>query len=228
MEAIVYYSRNAKKPPFEVTIELHGEIAYINCNCPLGQEKKICRHKINAIRGDKEKRHQSTSDEVIKRLRQLFCTTSSLRQHLEEKWRSFREFASGYPENEEEIDNKRRILGEAFANGFLNKSAYKPQEPFDVEEWEEARETVIDSINCPVTLKYVNHEGVATTRDVLVNEVFTSNANFYILGYCSLREQQRTFRVDRIQGIYFGRECTSSEKSMILDVIFQGNPQAQI
>lgn len=68
MESIIYYSRNSKKAPFEVTIELDGLTAYINCNCPLGQEKKICRHKINAIRGDKEKRHQSTSDEVIKRL----------------------------------------------------------------------------------------------------------------------------------------------------------------
>ena len=228
METIVYYSRNAKKPPFEVTIELDGETAYINCNCPLGKEMKICRHKINAIRGDKEKRHQSTSDEVITRLRRLFGTTSSLRQHLEEKWRSLREFASEHPENEEEIENKRKILGEAFAKGFLNKSIYRPQEPFDAEEWEEARETIIDDINCPVTLKYVNHEGVATTREVLVNEVFASNANFYILGYCSLREQRRTFRVDRIQGIDFGSECTASDKSMILDVVFQGNPQAQI
>lgn len=225
METIVYYSRNAKKPPFKVTIELDGQIAYINCNCPLGQEKKICRHKINAIRGDKEKRHQSTSDEVITRLRHLFGTASSLRQHLEEKWRSLREFASEYPENEEEISNKRKILGEAFANGFLNENMYRPQEPFDAEEWEDARETLIDGINCPVTLKYVNYEGVLTTRGVVVNEIFVSNAHFYILGYCSLREQKRTFRVDRIQGIQFGLDCDASNKSMLLDVVFQGNPQ---
>lgn len=224
METIVYYSRNAKKPPFEVTIELDGEVAYINCNCPLGLETKICRHKINAIRGDKQKRHQSTSDEVITRLRRLFGTSSSLRQHLEEKWRSLREFASDHPENEEEIANKRRLLGEAFANGFLNKSVYKPQEPFDADKWEDSRETIIDGINCPVTLKYVNHEGIVTKRDVLVNEVFSSNSNYYIMGYCSLREQQRTFRVDRIQGIDFGSECTTSNKSIILDVVFQGNP----
>ena len=75
METIVYYSRNAKKPPFEVRIEIDGQIVYINCNCELGLEKKICRHKINAIRGDKENRHSSTSDEVITRLRYLFGTT---------------------------------------------------------------------------------------------------------------------------------------------------------
>lgn len=88
----------------------------------------------------------------------------------------------------------------------------------------DARETIIEGINCPVTLKYVNHEGVATKRDVLVNEVFSSNASYYIMGYCSLREQQRTFRIDRIQGIDFGSECTASNKSLILDVVFQGNP----
>lgn len=227
METIVYYSRNAKKPPFEVTIELDGNIAYINCNCPLGQEKKICRHKINAIRGDKDNRHQSTSDQVITRLRYLFGTTSTLRQHLEEKWRSLREFASEYPGNEEEIGNKRRILGDAFANGFVNENAYRPQEPFDADEWEDSREIFVDGLNCRVTLKYVSHEGIATTRDVLVNEVFVSNSRFYMLGYCSLREQMRTFRVDRIQGIEFDPECTASEKSTLLDVVFQGNPQVQ-
>jgi len=227
METIVYYSRNAKKPPFEVTIEIDGQTAYINCNCPLGQEKKICRHKINAIRGDKQKRHQSTSDEVIARLRHLFGTMSTLRQHLEEKWRSLREFAAEHPDIEDEIGNKRRILGEAFANGFLNENAYRPQGPFDADEWEDARETLINDLNCPVTLKYISHEGIATTRDVLVNEVFVSNANFYMLGNCSLRKQKRTFRVDRIQGIDFGPECKASDKSILLDVIFQGNPQVQ-
>jgi hypothetical protein len=227
METIVYYSRNAKKPPFEVTIELDGQTAYINCDCPLGQEKKICRHKINAIRGDKAKRHESTSDEVITRLRHLFAPSSTLRQHLEEKWRSLRIFASEHPESEEEIGNKRRILGEAFANGFLNENVYRPQELFDAEEWEDARETLVDGLNCSVTLKYVNHEGAATTRDVLVDEVFVSNSKYYMLGYCSLREQKRTFRVDRIQGIDFGSECTAREKSILLDVVFQGNPQVQ-
>ena len=224
MEAIVYYSRNGKKPPFEVTVELDGQIVYINCNCPLGLEKKICRHKINAIRGDKENRHPSTSDEVIMRLRCLFEITSTLRQHLEEKWRLLREFSSENPNKEEETGNKRRILGEAFANGFLNENATRIREPFDAEEWEDARDTYADGLKCPVILKYVNHEGVATTRDVLVEEIFVSNSSFYFLGYCNFRKQKRTFRVDRIQGINFGQECTQSDKSILLDVVFQGNP----
>jgi hypothetical protein len=223
MESIVYYSRNGKKPPFEVTIEIDGQIVYINCNCPLGLEKKICRHKINAIRGDKKKSHSSTSDEVITRLRCLFGITSTLRQHLEEKWRLLREFTSESPDNEEAVGNKRRILGEAFANGFLNENATQIREPFDAEVWEDARETYADGLVCPVTLKYVNHEGVATSRDVLVEEIFVSNSSFYILGYCSLRKQRRTFRVDRIQGIKFDQEVTQSDKNILLDVIFRGN-----
>jgi len=224
MEAIVYYSRNGKKPPFEVTVELDGQIVYINCNCPLGLEKKICRHKINAIRGDKENRHPSTSDEVITRLRCLFGITSTLRQHLEEKWRLLRDFSSENPDKEEEIGNKRRMLGEAFANGFLNENATRIREPFDAEEWEDARDTYANGLKCPVILKYVNHEGVATTRDVLVEEIFVSNSRFYFLGYCNFRKQKRTFRVDRIQGINFGQECTQSDKSILLDAVFQGNP----
>jgi len=226
VETIVYYSRNAKKPPFEVSIEIDGQIVYINCNCELGLEKKICRHKINAIRGDKENRHSSTSDEVIRRLRFLFGTNSTLRQHLEEKWRLLREITSENPDNEGEISNKRNILGEAFANGFLNENAARTREPFDADEREDNREIFADGLKCPVTLKYVNHEGIATTRDVLVEEVFISGSIFYLLGYCNLRNQKRTFRVDRIQGLYFGQECSQSDKSMILNVVFQGNPIA--
>jgi WYL domain len=224
MEAIIYYSRNGKKPPFEVNIMLNGLVVYINCNCPLGVEKKICRHKINAIRGDRENRCPSTSDEVITRLRCLFGMTSTLRQHLEEKWRLLRDFASENLDNEEEIGNKRKMLGEAFANGFPNENATRIREPFDAEEWEDARDTYADELKCPVTLKYVNHEGVASTRDVLAEEIFVSNSRFYILGYCNLRKQKRTFRVDRIQGINFGQECTQNDKSLLLDVVFQGNP----
>lgn len=227
METIIYYSRNSKKPPFEVNIDLDGQTVYINCNCELGLDKKICRHKINAIRGDKENRHQSTSDEIITKLRSLFGTSSTLRQHLEEKWKLLREFDSANPDDKANLSNKRRILGEAFANGFLNENPTKIREPFDAEEWEQSRNTYTDELKCPITLKYINHEGIEKTRDVLVEEIFISNSRFYLLGYCSQRKQTRTFRVDRIQGLDFGEKCSESEKSILLDVIFQGNPIAK-
>jgi WYL domain len=224
MLTIIYYSRNAKKPPFEVTVKTEGQLVNINCNCSLGLEKKICRHKINAIRGDKENRHSSTTDEVISQLRHLFGTFSTLRQHLEEKWRLLREYVSENPENEEEIENKRRILGEAFANGFINENSSHTHEPFDADVWEANRDTYINGLSCPAALTYVGHDGVASTRDILIEEVFISNSRFYFLGYCNLRKQKRTFRVDRIHGINFGQKCTQSEKSLLLDVVFQGNP----
>lgn len=226
METIVYYSRNGKKPPFEVTIEIDGQLVYINCNCPLGIEKKICRHKINAIRGDRQTSDESTSDEVIKRLRNLFEARTKLRQHLEEKWRILRIYAAEHPDNEAEISKKRQILGEAFANGFVNESIQRDREHFDADAWEDKREIYADGLDCHVMLTYENYDGVATIREVNVNEIFVSNFSFYILGYCHLRKQVRTFRVDRIQGITFDQECSESDKNKLLDVIFQGNPKA--
>ena len=223
MDTIVYYSRNRKQPPFEVTIQLEGQVVYINCNCPLGVEKKICRHKINAVRADKQNRHELTSDQVINRLKYLFGITSTLRQHLEEKWRLIREFAMEYPDKDDEIQNKRRILGEAFANGFLNDNPGYQREPIDFDEWHDVRDIYADNLKCSVTLKYVSNEAIATTRDVIVQEVFVSNSRFYLFGFCTLRQQNRTFRVDRIQGIDFAQECNESEKSMLLDVILHGN-----
>ncbi len=224
MEEIVYYSKNRKNSPFKVTIQIDGKIVYINCNCPLGTEKKICRHKINAIRGDKENRHNSTSDAVIDRLRQLFGVRTSLRQHLEEKWRMLREYASEHSDNEEEIQKKRKILGEAFANGFVNEYESYNREPFDADSWEDNREIYADGLGCHVILKYVDNEGVATSSEVDIHEIFISNSRFYIRGYCHLRNQERTFRIDRIQGLTFHEKCSQHEKSILLDVMFQGKP----
>lgn len=226
METLVYHSRNRKNPPFEVTIKIDGQLVYISCNCPLGAEKKICRHKINAIRGDKEKRATSTSDEVIKRLRSLFGSRTTLRQHLEEKWRMLREYAGEYPGNQDEIEKKRRILGEAFANGFVNDATPFDRELFDADVWDNNRKIYADSLDCQVTLKYENSHGELTERNVNVSEVFINNSHFYVYGYCHLREQDRIFRIDRIQGITFPPECPYYEKNVLMDVVFQGKPQA--
>ncbi len=222
MESLVYYSRNRKNPPFEVTIRFNGRIVHIDCNCDLGLEQKICRHKINAIRGDKDNRHTSTTDETIKRLRQEFGTHSTLRQHLEEKWRALREFASEFPGDDQSISNKRKLLGEAFSNGFLNETAHPSHEPFDVDAWEEHRDTISNDLNIPAALTYINFEGETTRRNVLVNEIFSQGHTLYLLAHCNLRGQTRTFRVDRIHGVEFSGEATPSDKSKLLDVIFQG------
>jgi hypothetical protein len=226
METLIYYSRNRKNPPFEVMIEIDGKIVYINCNCPLGLEKKICRHKINAIRGDKENKAESTADSVIVRLSNLFGPRTTLRQHLEEKWRMLREYAGEHPANEEEIEKKRKILGEAFSNGFINEFIPYDREPFDVDAWDDNREIFADGLECQVTLKYENGQGEITDRKVDVSEVFVNDSRFYIYGYCHLRKEKRTFRVDRIHGLTFQQDCPENEKSTLLDVVFQGNPRA--
>ena len=222
MESLVYYSRNRKSPPFEVTVRFNGRIVHIDCNCELGVERKICRHKINAIRGDKDNCHAYTTDETIKRLRREFNTHSTLRLHLEEKWRAIREFASQFPNDEQAISNKRRILGEALSDGFCNESVYPSQEPFDLDAWEEQRDTISSNLSIPATLTYINYDGETTRRSVVVNEVFSQGAALYLMAHCELRGQPRTFRVDRIHGVEFGGETTPSDKSSLLDVILQG------
>ncbi|MCL5796163.1 MAG: hypothetical protein M1579_01515 [Gammaproteobacteria bacterium] len=124
METLIYYSRNAKNPPFEVTVQIDGNIAYINCNCELGLEKKICRHKINAIRADKSKSHTDTDDYTLEKLKKLFNINTTLRQHLEQNWEIVRTYEFQNPENKDEISRLRSLLGEAYANGFSNEINY--------------------------------------------------------------------------------------------------------
>ncbi len=223
METIIYYSRNRKSPPYKVTIEIEGKTVYINCDCPLGIENKICRHKINAIRGDKEHKAESTTDFAITRLRNLFGQRTTLRQHLEEKWRMLREYANEYPANQEEIEKKRRILGEAFSNGFTNELMPYNREAFDISSWEDNREIIADNLECQVTLKYESSEGEISERKVNVNEIFLNKSQIYIYGYCYMREEKRTFRVDRIHGLTFQQNCPEYEKSILIDAVFQVN-----
>ncbi|WP_322590663.1 WYL domain-containing protein [Sphaerotilus sp.] len=222
MEKITYYSRNGNKPPFEVVIQTDKNMVYVNCNCKLGVNKNICRHTINAVRSDKENRHPNTSDEVITRLKSIFGTSSAARLHLEEQWRLLREFSSKYPENEIEMANKRRILGTAFADGLLNSPSQKSNATFDAEAWEENRTPHTKGLNCLATLDYKNNDGESTTRRVKIEEIFISNSNFYLLGFCQLQQRIRTFRVDRIQEIYFDKEAPQREINVLLNIIFQG------
>jgi len=222
MEKITYLSRNAKKPPFEVSIEIQGDLTFINCNCALGQEKKICRHKINAIRGDKRNKHQDTTESTIALLRMIFSPGSTIRQHLEDKWQLLREFSAIHPEAEEQIEEKRKILGEAFSNGFLNQNIDKTRVPFDADAWEAERRVIVKDLTCNASLTYIDNEGQITQREVIVEEVFSSNETFYLLAYCLVRKQTRTFRVDRIQRIEFPLTCDQATKSLLSDIIYRG------
>lgn len=121
MRTIIYYSRNAKNNPHKVTVNIKNDLVYIDCDCSLGADKQICRHKINAIRGDKRKSHESTSDEVIEQLRFLFGIKSSLRKRLEEDWEALRVFSSENKDKTKEIEAKRKALGLLFSEGFLNE-----------------------------------------------------------------------------------------------------------
>lgn len=121
MKIITYFSSNNKKPPFRVDISLDGDLVFVRCDCSLGTENKLCRHKINALRADKSKSHPSTSPETIQSLKELFNLHSTVRQYMEENWREIRILAAENPATEEEAQRKRKIVGEALENGFVNK-----------------------------------------------------------------------------------------------------------
>jgi hypothetical protein len=177
VETIVYFSRNNKKSPFEVSIKLDGQIAYIDCNCELGLERKICRHKINAIRADRQKSHSSTTDNTIARLKMLFGTNSILRQHLEEQWQQLREFASANPNDEAAISQKRKALGEAFSNGFSNETSFINREAHGFNECGEMknmsqsiRDTLVEACDNGEVIRIVYHGGSqpGTVRDISI------------------------------------------------------------
>lgn len=223
MEKITYFSRNGKKKPFEVTIRLEHDMVYVGCDCELGIEKKICRHKINAIRGDKDNRHTLTSDEVITKLRSLFNTSSTLRIHLEEKWRLLREFSSLHPDDVAEIGKKRKILGEAFSNGFLNESINKIREQTNIKRLEAERVTYSKGLDCLAKIEYIDSNGEITSRDVKIEEIFVFDSMFYLNGFCYLRNGTRSFRVDRIHKIDFYPDAQHKDRSILLNIIFQGS-----
>lgn len=182
-------------------------------------DKKICRHKINAIRGDKEHKAEATSDAVIPRLKKLFGIRTTLRQYLEDNWRNLREYAGAYPDNSEEIENRRKIIGEALSNGFVNTFVAPEYEPFDFESWESSREILFDHLDCRVDLTYEDDQGETTTRCVDVSEVFLKDSRVFLFGFCHLRGENRSFRSDRIKNLVVDQNCKENEKNIFREIM---------
>ena len=134
-----------------------------------------------------------------------------------------RVYASDFPEDEDGIAEKRRILGEAFANGFFNEYIYPEKEPFDADSWEDERQTIADGLNCQLLLNYLDGKGQVTERKMDVKEIFINRSEYYLYGYCHLRNQDRTFRVSRVQGATFLQDSSQYEKSVVTKAIFQGS-----
>lgn len=124
MAVFYYYSRNGKKDPFKVTVRTDGDVFFIDCDCPLGLDRKICRHKINAIRGDRSKASKTTTDSTLTFLRRALHEKTSLRQRLENGWLAIRHHTHQKPDDKDGEHRLRRELGELFASGFKNELAY--------------------------------------------------------------------------------------------------------
>jgi len=216
-KTITYFSRNAKKQPFAVTIKIDGKMVYINCDCPLGLDKKLCRHKINAMRGDTDKMSPLTTQDTISVLKDIFPNRSSARKFMEDEWRNLRVFSTTSPEKKDEIENWRKKIGTALADGFEN--TIEKRVFFDMIEWENNRVTIASDLEAPVTFKYTDSDGETTERNVTLHEFFYNNSRYYMYGYCHLRNEMRTFALDRIETVYFSSISLNNEKiSLIEDV----------
>jgi len=52
-----------------------------------------------------------------------------------------------------------------------------------------------------IALEYVDASGASSARRVIANKVYEANGIAYLEGYCLLRNEDRTFRCDRIQSL---------------------------
>lgn len=55
--------------------------------------------------------------------------------------------------------------------------------------------------NRPVEIVYFDKQGVRTRRTITPTQVFTANGVTYLVAFCHLRQEERQFRLDRIQAI---------------------------
>ncbi len=55
-----------------------------------------------------------------------------------------------------------------------------------------------------VTIEYINGEGARSERRILPREMYSGHGKTYLAAWCCLREEERTFRVDRILSVQDG------------------------
>ncbi len=53
-----------------------------------------------------------------------------------------------------------------------------------------------------IAIDYMDASGASSSRRVIVNKVFHEGGNLYVDGFCLLRQEQRTFRADRIERLW--------------------------
>ena len=98
----------------------------------------------------------------------------------------------------------------------------------DVPEYSIQFDAEINTGNIPITIKYQDSGGGITVRQVNVHKVGirstkTESNTFYISGYCSLRNEERIFRVDRIIEAYI--EGSSIDIGGFLNELCQSNDE---
>jgi WYL domain len=67
----------------------------------------------------------------------------------------------------------------------------------------------LQNIKSKISFEYLNSDGARSNRTVDVEDIYLSNGSYYIKGYCNLRNENRTFRVDNMSNIV---DLTSGEE----------------
>ena len=136
---------------------------------------------------------------------------------MEDEWRKLRAFSYSFPEKEEEIDNWRKRIGIALADGFEN--TIEGRNVFDITGWENNRVTIARDLHALVSFKYIDSDGETTERNFTVHEFFYNNSRYYMYGHCHLRNEMRTFALDRVETVYFSSISLTNEKISIVEDI---------
>ena len=88
------------------------------------------------------------------------------------------------------------------------------QEPFHrYESFKEKMKTEGMSVSGAITFKYINAAGDLTNRTVSLSKAYPIGFPEYVLGHCLLRNEERTFSIDRII-----EPCTAMSGQPIYDL----------
>jgi hypothetical protein len=67
-----------------------------------------------------------------------------------------------------------------------------------------------------IALEYVDASGAPSTRRVIANKIYEANGITYLEGHCLLRNEDRTFRCDRIQTLSFPPDWKNVSNPLVM------------
>lgn len=97
-------SRSNPDEPYEVRFSFDEDSATVFCDCPAGEWSKLCKHKVELVKGNAKMLHDESDAKVLAEIQSRLVETSVL------------DYVMEYEKKKKDIEKRQAMLKKELAN----------------------------------------------------------------------------------------------------------------